>query len=124
MRTPLAKVRGLGSAKDGTGQIWLQRLTAVALVPLIAYFIVFIVINTNAPYETAVAHIAKPITATVLVAMVIAGLIHMKLGLQVIIEDYIHGAGLKAVLLIGNVLFSYFVGIGTILAVAKIAIGH
>ncbi|MDR3375460.1 MAG: succinate dehydrogenase, hydrophobic membrane anchor protein [Ancalomicrobiaceae bacterium] len=124
MRTPLAKVRGLGSAKEGTGHFWMQRLTAVALVPLVVYFIAFIVLNTSAPYETAVSHIAKPITATVLIAMVIAGLIHMKLGVQVIIEDYIHGAAMKTVLLLGNTLFSYFVGIGTILAVAKIAIGH
>jgi succinate dehydrogenase / fumarate reductase membrane anchor subunit len=124
MRTPLSRVRGLGSAKDGTEHFWRQRLTGIALVPLTIVFIFLVVSLTSAPYEIAVARIGSPIIAVILLAMVLAGVAHMRIGMQVIIEDYVHGELAKYALLLGNTFFAALIGIASILAVAKIAFGH
>jgi succinate dehydrogenase / fumarate reductase membrane anchor subunit len=124
MRTPLSRVRGLGSSRDGTDHFWRQRLTAVALVPLTIAFIFLIVSLTSAPYEIAVARLGSPVIAVILLAMVLAGVAHMRIGMQVIIEDYFHTEGLKISLFLCNSFFAALIGIASILAVAKIAFGH
>jgi succinate dehydrogenase / fumarate reductase, membrane anchor subunit len=120
MRTPLNKVRGLGSAKDGTDQFWRQRLTAVANVPLFLFFIGFLIKYNGAPYAEVVAALHNPLVALLIGLMVISGIIHMKIGMQEIILDYIHGEKLKFALVMLNTFFSVALGALCLFAVLKI----
>ncbi|TNB47535.1 succinate dehydrogenase, hydrophobic membrane anchor protein [Martelella lutilitoris] len=121
MRTPLKKVRGLGSSKEGTHHFWMQRMTAVALVPLFIVFILFVIAHLGASYETVVGSLANPFIAVLMGMMVIAGLIHMRIGMQEVIDDYVHNELLKLSALMANNFFTVLVGGFCLFALLKIA---
>jgi len=123
MRTPLAKVRGLGSAREGTGHFWRQRLTAIANIPLTLFFVGFLIALNGAGYAEVRAALANPFVALVLALVLISGLIHMRLGMQVIIEDYITCEGLKLATIALNTFFTVAVGVASIFALLKLAFG-
>ena len=123
MRTALKNVRGLGAAKDGTEHFWHQRVSAVANVPLILFFIFLVISVSGSSYDEARATFANPFVAIIMAAVLISGFYHMKLGMQVIIEDYIHGEGLKVALIMLNTFFSFVMGIASIFAVLKMSFG-
>ncbi|MBT5456061.1 MAG: succinate dehydrogenase, hydrophobic membrane anchor protein [Rhodospirillaceae bacterium] len=95
LRTDLGKVRGLGSAKEGTQHWWAQRLTAIALVPLVLWFVASVAGLAGADIGPVRAWIAQPVTAILLVLLIGVTFHHMQLGLQVVIEDYVHAEWLK-----------------------------
>lgn len=123
MRTPIAQVRGLGSAKKGTGEFILQRLTAVALAILMTIFVILIVALSGAPYDRVIAVLGSPLVAIVLLGAVLAATVHMRIGMQVIIEDYVHQESAKFALLTANWLFTWAVALAAGFAVLKIAFG-
>lgn len=122
-RTPLGNVRGLGSAKKGTGDWIVSRVTAVALTILCVAFLILVVGLVGRPHAEVVATLASPLVALVLLATIVLTVVHMRLGMQVIIEDYVHDELPKFALLIANSLFSWAVGLAAIFAVLKIAFG-
>ena len=123
MQSPLGRVRGLGSAKNGTHHWWIQRVTAVALIPLVIWFAIAVIGLTGASYETAIAWMQSPFNAIMMVLLIIATFHHMQLGLQVVIEDYVHSEGVKVVLLMGQKLITFALAITAGFAVLKIAFG-
>lgn len=99
-KTPLSKVRGLGSAKDGTHHWWVQRVTAVANIPLVLFMIVSAVGNAGKGHADWVAWMAQPVVAVVVILFVANLMYHLRLGLQVTIEDYVHTASTKVALML------------------------
>jgi succinate dehydrogenase / fumarate reductase membrane anchor subunit len=123
MRTPLSRIRGLGAAHHGTQHFWLQRLTAAANVLLLVILLGVVVTLVGRTHATVIATLSRPLIAVLLVAAVISVAIHMRLGMQVIIEDYVHTPFRKVVLLMLNTFFAWGVGLACIYAVLKISFG-
>lgn len=121
MQTPLGRVRGLGSAKNGTHHWWMQRVTAVALVPLTVWFIYSILSMLGGGYVEAARWLASPINAVLMVLLIIATFHHLQLGLQVVIEDYIHGEGVKIAAIVIVKLASFALAVTGAFAVLKVA---
>ena len=122
-RTALGKVRGLGSAKDGTHHWWVQRLTSVALVPLTVWFVASVVSLVGADHATVAAWVASPVAAVLLVLLIAVTFHHAQLGLQVVIEDYVHTEALKIAGIILVKFAAAVLGLACILAVVKVALG-
>jgi succinate dehydrogenase / fumarate reductase membrane anchor subunit len=123
MRTPLKTARYLGSAKEGADHFWKQRLTAVSNV-FLAIFLVWLVASlVGADYATVKQKLANPLIALGLLGLVLSGTIHMRLGMQTIIEDYVHDEGLKVAALMFNTFFAIFIALVSIFSVLKLSFG-
>ena len=120
--TPISKVRGLGSAKSGTHHWWMQRITAVALVPLTIWFMASVVQMTNADYFTVRAWLSSPITASLMLLFIVMGLYHLRLGLQTVVEDYVHSEAMKVVLMLAILFGCSVIALVSVFAVLKIAL--
>jgi succinate dehydrogenase / fumarate reductase membrane anchor subunit len=123
LRTPLSKVRGLGSAKSGTDHFFRQRVTAVANVPLAIAFLIIVASLQGADHVRMVGMMSHPLVALLMLLFVLSGVIHMRLGMQVIIEDYVHAEGAKIGLLIANTFFAIAVGAACAFSILKMAFG-
>lgn len=121
MQTPLARVRGLGSAKNGTHHWWMQRITAVALVPLTLWFVYSILSLLGDGHAAAEAWMASPVNAVLTVLLIIATFHHLQLGLQVVIEDYLHSESVKIVCIVIVKLASFALAVTGAFAVLKVA---
>jgi succinate dehydrogenase membrane anchor subunit len=122
-RTPLAKVRGLGSAKEGTDHFWKQRLTAVSNLILVCILIWLLANLAGADYATVKKTLARPQNAIALLLLILSGVMHMRLGMQTIIEDYVHSEGRKVMALMLNSFFTMLVGLTCVYAVLKLSFG-
>ncbi len=123
LRSPVARVRGLGSAKGGTHHWWMQRVSAVALVLLVVWLAVSLTLHAPAGQAAARAWIASPVTMVMLILTVAAGLWHGALGLQVVIEDYVHAEGARIGLILAVKFAAALLAVATVVAIFKIAFG-
>ena len=123
MRSPIGRAIGLGSAKEGVDHWWLQRLTAVALVPLTLWFVAAIIRLAGADIETVRDWVASPLPAILLVLLVIATFWHASLGLQIVIEDYVHAELAKLGLLMVVRLGCFALAVAGVFAVLCMAVG-
>ncbi len=118
--TSLAKVKGLGSAKEGVNHWWRQRISALALIPLVLWCLYSLVTGSFSGYENVIAWIKKPVTAPLLIIFLATVYYHGLLGIQVVIEDYVHNAWAKNILLIGFKFVCIFAAVVGIFAVLSI----
>ncbi len=123
MQSPLARVRGLGSAKKGVHHWWEQRLTALALVPLSLWFIYSLVVITGAEYTTVIAWLSQPLNAVLMLLFVFSLYYHAVLGVQVVIEDYIESEWQKIACLILINFLAWIAGLSATISVLKIYLG-
>jgi succinate dehydrogenase / fumarate reductase membrane anchor subunit len=121
-RTALHDVRGLGSAKDGTRHWWIQRITSLALVPLTLWLAYYLARIASMGYEQALVWVRSPLTSVLLLSTILALAYHAKLGLQVVIEDYVHREGVKLAALIGVNFLTLLLGLASALAVLRVAL--
>ncbi|MGA2128218.1 MAG: succinate dehydrogenase, hydrophobic membrane anchor protein [Xanthobacteraceae bacterium] len=123
MRTPLGQVRGLGSARSGTRHFWHQRLTALANVPLTIAFVLIVTSLLGRNHAYVVQTIGSPFVAIVMLLFILSVCWHMRLGMQVIIEDYVHQEGPRILLLIANTFFTIAIGLASAFAILKLPFG-
>jgi succinate dehydrogenase / fumarate reductase membrane anchor subunit len=123
LRTPLARVRGLGSAKSGTGHFWHQRLTAVANVPLTIAFVLIVASLLGRNHAAVVQILGSPIVVITLLLFILSVTYHMRLGMQVVIEDYIHGEIAKLLLFMLNTFFAIAIALASGYALLKLSFG-
>jgi len=123
LRSPLGRVRGLGAAKEGVAHWWAQRLTAIALVPLCLWFVVSVAAMTGADHATVRAWVASPLVASLLVLLIAATFHHAYLGLQVVIEDYVHHEGAKLASLLAIKAAAILLAVIGVLSVLRLLFG-
>jgi len=123
MRTPLGRVAGLGSAHTGTGHFWWQRLTAVANVPLTIAFVVILTSLFGRNQAFAQQILSTPLVAIIMLLFIANVTYHMRLGMQVVIEDYVHGELIRPLLIMGNIFFTTAVGLAAAYGILKLSFG-
>ena len=123
IRTPLSRVRGLGASHSGTSDFWRQRLTAVAMVLLILPVIVVVMMLLGRNQAGAAQILGSPLVAIVMLLFIVASAWHMKIGMQVVIEDYVHGEMAKLAAIMANNFFSVAVALASIYAILKLSSG-
>jgi succinate dehydrogenase / fumarate reductase, membrane anchor subunit len=123
MRTPLGRVRSLGSSHSGTTDFWRQRITAVAMVVLIVPVIMVVMMMLGSNHAGAAQTLGSPLVAIILLLFIIASTWHMKIGMQIVIEDYVHHEQLKLAAIMANNFFSFAVALASIYAILKLSSG-
>jgi len=123
IRTPLARVRGLGASHSGTGDFWRQRLTAVAMLLLILPVIVIVLMLLGSNQAGAKVTLGSPLVAIIMLLFIVASVWHMKIGMQVVIEDYVHSEMVKLAAIMANNFFSVAVALASIYAILKLSSG-
>jgi succinate dehydrogenase / fumarate reductase, membrane anchor subunit len=123
MRTPLGRVRNLGASHSGTKDFWRQRITAVAMVLLILPVIIVVMMLLGSNHAGAAQMLGSPLVAIILLLFIIASAWHMKIGMQVVIEDYARHETLKLALIMANNFFSFAVALASIYAILKLSSG-
>jgi succinate dehydrogenase / fumarate reductase, membrane anchor subunit len=123
LRTHLSRARGLGSAKAGVHHFWAQRITALALIPLVAWFAVSLIMMSGADYTLVRAWIGSPVVMVLLMLTIVIGLHHGQLGMQVVIEDYVHNDGMKLALIVLMRFIAVLFGLAAVVAILRIGFG-
>jgi succinate dehydrogenase / fumarate reductase, membrane anchor subunit len=123
LRSPLGKVLGAGAAKQGVHHWWMQRLTSVALVPLSIWFVVSLLSLPSFDHASVVAWMRQSWTALLLILFVVVATWHSHLGVRVVVEDYVHGAGARTVTLVSVMFAHTLIGAAGVFAVLKVAFG-
>ena len=123
MRTPLSRVRNLGASHSGTTDFWRQRITAVAMVLLILPVIVVVMMLLGSNHAGAAQILGSPLVAIILLLFIVASAWHMKIGMQVVIEDYVHHETIKLVMIMANNFFAFAVALASIYAILKLSSG-
>jgi succinate dehydrogenase / fumarate reductase membrane anchor subunit len=122
-RTPIGRARGLGSAKEGVAHWWAQRLTALALVPLVLWFVISVVRHVGAGRAAVLDWLQSPIPAGLMILLIVATFHHAQLGVQVVIEDYVHNEAAKLASIILVKFAALVLGLAAVLAVLSIVFG-
>ena len=123
MSTPLSRVRGLGAARSGTEHFWRQRLTAVANVPLTIAFVLILVSLLRGNHAAAAQVLGSPLVAIIMLLFIASITIHMRIGMQVVIEDYVHDEPVRLILLMANTFFSLAVALASAYGILKLSFG-
>jgi succinate dehydrogenase / fumarate reductase membrane anchor subunit len=123
MRTAIGSARGLGSAREGVGHWKMQRLTAIGGVVLGLWFVVSAISLAGADFAAVRSWLGRPLNATLMLLLVVSMYWHAKLGLQVVIEDYVHHEGVKVVSLVAIVLLAFLLGGLSVVSILKVALG-
>jgi succinate dehydrogenase / fumarate reductase membrane anchor subunit len=122
-RTDLSRVRGLGSAKSGTENFWMQRVTSLFVLILFPFLFYSVIYLAGRPLAEVREYFSSPVIATLAVLLIALLAHHMRLGMQVIIEDYVHTNSRKLTLLMLNIFFSTFVGAAGVISIIKLSLG-
>lgn len=123
LQSPLGKARGLGSAKEGLHHWWMQRVTAVALIPLTIWFAYSVACIAGTEYNAVLEKISSPLNSILLVCFIIAAFYHAALGLQVVFEDYVSTKAVRIICIVSTNLLLFFLAIAGIFAVVRISLG-